>query len=403
MFEHLYIHVPFCIKKCRYCDFYSQTNLSWIPAYVSALCREISLGAAAVLNETAVPNLVDPGSLVKTIYFGGGTPSVLPLGALETILKTLYRCHRIDPHAEITLEANPGTLDPDYLKGLKSLGINRLSLGVQSFDNKKLGLLGRIHIAAQSVNAIEAARAAGFDNLGLDMIFGVPKESNSFWKREMDTALGFCPEHLSCYMLTLEKDTPLYIWYEKGRFIPMAPDARADLFAFTDVYLENHGFSHYEISNFAGKKKNRSQHNSSYWDMVPYKGFGPSAHSYAVLPGSGKNLRHQRSWNCSDLNAYVDCLAQDRLPVDDYEILGVEEQMLERIMVGLRTDKGVDIKGFNGLSGSSFQTMFKDLVEQLESQRMGKYTGQTDRFGLTRAGWACLDSIVEAFARKIKI
>ncbi|WDP89403.1 MAG: radical SAM family heme chaperone HemW [Desulfobacter sp.] len=393
MSEHIYIHVPFCLKKCRYCDFYSETDLSRTSDYVPALVEEIRLRSQR-------PGRRDR-TAVKTIYFGGGTPSVLLPAAIEKILETVSRYYSLAPSAEITLEANPGTLDRTYLKALRKVGVNRLSLGIQSFEDGRLALLGRIHTGSRAARAIDAARVAGFDNLGLDLIYGLPGEAEGDWQEEMDRALSFSPEHLSCYMLTLEPGTPLYRSWEKGLVTPMGGPAQVDRFRFTSIYLEAAGFSHYEISNFFREKKWESRHNSAYWKMVPYDGFGPSAHSYGIRLGRAGEVEYVRSWNVSNLNQYISALTRECLPVGDHECLTPGQQMLERIMVGLRRSKGIDIPAFDALPGAGFQRDFNILADRLAEDGLGRFSKAGDAFVLTLAGWARLDSIVEAFAKEL--
>ena len=361
-------------------------------AYVNALAKEIHIRADATGD-------VNLQSTVETVYFGGGTPSLLPLVALETILNALHQYYLISAKPEITLEANPGTLDGQYLKGIKGLGVNRLSIGAQSFTPQKLSLLGRIHTDEQTRNAVDNARAAGFENIGLDLIFGLPGESQSAWKKDMDKALGFEPEHLSCYMLTLEPGTPLYGQFEKGSFLPMAQDRKVDMFSFTSDYLEVAGYDHYEISSFAHGKSRRSHHNSGYWQMVPYAGFGPSAHSLAYNQ-SGSN-EPVRSWNMANLSGYIKCLEADQLPVEDKESITIPQQLLEMVMVRLRTVEGINLNMFNALSETSFTQLYADLIETLGCESLGGISRNGNRFALARAGWARLDSIVEEFAEKL--
>jgi oxygen-independent coproporphyrinogen-3 oxidase len=285
----VYIHVPFCLKKCSYCDFYSTGTLSFLPAYVKGLQQEIEIRGKAKKK-------------ARTIYFGGGTPSLLPLEDVEKILETIRVCYRVSGNAEVTFEVNPGTVDESYLSGLKKLGVNRLSIGVQSFDPGKISVLGRIHTVDQSIGAIGAAESAGFENIGFDLIYGTPGETPKTWIRDLKTALGFKAAHLSCYMLTLEPGTPLAARYEEGLFQAPGPDLLTDLFTTTAVFLEQQGYEHYEISNFARGRKNRSRHNSNYWKMTPYDGFGPSAHSLG-FPGETDPASPVRSWNLADVNA----------------------------------------------------------------------------------------------------
>ena len=392
MSEHLYLHIPFCLKKCGYCDFYSLENQDRLPEFVGALKQEIRLVS---------PSDSLPGTQVKTLYFGGGTPSLLPLDSLEDILDTLGDAYGIAEDAEITLEANPGTVDLDYFRGLHRLGINRLSLGIQSLRKDKLTVLGRIHTLDQGRTAIEQARKAGFDNIGLDMIYGLPQETARDWRQEMAALLDYAPEHLSCYMLTLEKGTPLHRDFRSGRFTPMGAEDQVSLFSQTSAFLEEAGYRHYEISNFARGDRRMSRHNSAYWQMRPYTGFGPSAHSFRILQEEDGRTVPLRSWNAADLDRYLVLLAENRLPVAEEERLTAAQQMAELVMVGLRTRQGIPLALFDRLSELPFVRRFSGLMEDLAGQGLGALAGNGSHYALTSKGWARLDSIVEAFAGRI--
>ncbi|MCG8564091.1 MAG: radical SAM family heme chaperone HemW [Desulfobacterales bacterium] len=377
--QSVYVHVPFCVKKCGYCDFYSLEDLSLIPDYGRALCREIALAA---------PH--PRASSLDTLYFGGGTPSLIPLSLLETILLQLEKHHGLDGETEITLEVNPGTVDLDYFKGLRGLGVNRLSLGIQSFDPQRLKFLSRIHSVDQAAAAIGAARKAGFDNLGLDLIYGLPLETRKVREAEMDRALAFAPEHLSCYMLTLEPGTPLSRQWDQGAFIPMDGEDRSQAFVQVSQYLEARGYAHYEISNFA-RQGFHSRHNSAYWKMIPYRGYGPAAHSL-VITSQGE---WQRSWNAAHARDYIGQLDGGQLPPREREILTRDQKKIEMIMVGLRTRRGVDISAYDRILNADFKTEFKSLLGNLCRWELGRFRGGC--FHLTRAGWTRLDNIVESF------
>jgi oxygen-independent coproporphyrinogen-3 oxidase len=387
----VYIHVPFCLKKCSYCDFYSTDSLSFLPAYVQSLQREIEIRAKQAQK-------------ARTIYFGGGTPSLLPLADVEKILKTIYTCYRVSKNAEITFEVNPGTVDNLYLSGLKKLGVNRLSIGVQSFDSDKIKVLGRIHSVEESIGTIMAAKAAGFENIGLDLIYGTPGETLEKWIRDLKMALEFNVAHLSCYMLTLEPGTPLHLQYEKGLFPSPDTDILTDFFMATATFLEKHGYEHYEISNFALGKKNRSRHNSNYWQMTPYEGFGPSAHSFGIdhIGSEKQEVSPVRFWNLADVKAYISSLGARKLPVQEKEVLSCRQQALERVMLGLRTREGLDLIAVENMMGKDFLKAISLLVDSLEARKLGSVvTGPGKRFKLTLEGWVRLDNIVEAFAEKI--
>ncbi|MCP3943638.1 MAG: radical SAM family heme chaperone HemW [Desulfobacteraceae bacterium] len=425
----VYIHIPFCLKKCSYCDFYSTDSLALLPSFVNSLQREIEI-------RTGLSGQIPlPSKKVQTIYFGGGTPSLLPLEEVEKILETLYSCYQVSENAEITFEVNPGTVDKFYLSGLKRLGINRLSIGVQSFDADKIKMLNRIHRVEQSIEAIEAAQAAGFENIGLDLIYGTPGETPKKWMQDLKMALEFKVSHLSCYMLTLESGTPLQAQYEKGLFLLPDQDFLAELFVMTSTFLGQEGYEHYEISNFARGRENRSRHNSNYWQMTPYDGFGPSAHSFGFLADKDRSVpggcfaSFVRSWNPADVKAYIQALSSGELLLREEEVLSLPQQMLELVLLGLRTSDGLDITAFEKMSGQNFLTQWAPLLSHLETQKLGVVisssenqeagsiqagseqtslyqaglgqTGSGKRFALTLSGMARLDSIVEAFADKI--
>ncbi len=394
--KSIYIHVPFCVKKCAYCDFYSDTRLSLASEYIQCLVKEMDMRAGRM------GKCHHDKSHVDTIYFGGGTPSILKIHQIETILQGIQRNFDVSQDTEITFEVNPGTIDEDYLVQLKAIGINRLSLGVQSFSTKKLLFLNRIHTVKQSFEAIEHAQKAGFENIGLDLIYGLPFEDEKMWQQDLKTALEIMPSHLSCYMLTIEPGTPLDEKVEKNQIEPLNQDMMFRLFEETSTILIESGYEHYEISNFARTKKNngqnctddstcnRSKHNSRYWEMIPYSGFGPAAHSF-----DGEN----RSWNYSDIDIYMENIKEGQLAVDQVETLSIEQKMLEMIMLRLRTLEGLNLEKFQTLFDLSFKKEFESIIAQVETESLGKI--EENCFFLTLEGKIRLDSIVEAFAQKI--
>ncbi|NWH04435.1 radical SAM family heme chaperone HemW [Desulfobacter latus] len=391
--EYLYIHVPFCIKKCRYCDFYSQTNLSLIPDYVTALVREIGRRSQSTVSH--------PKGNAATVYFGGGTPSLLGPRQLETILQALDNAFGLCPQTEITLEANPGTLDEIHLKSFQGMGINRVSLGFQSFDPAQLSLLGRIHSIDDAVHAVEKVRTAGIENISLDLIYGLPGQTGDHLIRELDAALVLMPAHLSCYMLTLEPGTILHAMHGRGKFLPMAKSDQVDLFRAAAKYLKTCGWDHYEVSNFATQTCLRSRHNRAYWQMVPYHGFGPAAHSYAVKSDTDGSAVYERFWNAPDLNGYINALKTGDLPPSGSEILTREQRQMEYVMVGLRTSMGLNIKTGQNLWQNRFLTVFQTLMEDLENKELARRRDAGQRFVLTLEGWMRLDSIIASFVEKI--
>jgi oxygen-independent coproporphyrinogen III oxidase len=377
----LYIHIPFCVRKCIYCDFYSETKIALIPDYINSLLKEIRLRLVS-------------GSNIRTIYLGGGTPSLLSVSQIRCILETIASICHVDCDTEITCEVNPGTVNADYLCRLKQTGVNRLSIGVQSFNEDKLKFLERIHSADDAIDTIDNAIKVGFENISLDMIYGVPVESHDEktddWIKDMKKALEFNPPHISCYILTIEHGTPLAGNLEKKLFVPFDPEMLAKLFKLTSQYLAGEGFEHYEISNFAHGKAKRSRHNSGYWAMLPYVGLGPGAHSFDGTI---------RSWNHRNIDKYLKDIACTEMPVESSEKLNRNQQMLEMIMLRLRTLEGLDIIAFEKKFSMDFNRRFNNLIEQILSEKFAEI--KQGHFFLNLEGRTCLDSIVEAFAHEI--
>jgi oxygen-independent coproporphyrinogen-3 oxidase len=322
----LYVHIPFCKTKCPYCDFYSITETDRMADFLTALDKEAQLYRDQVCT-------------FDTLYLGGGTPSLLDTGQIAYLLETLRRHFAFSPDTEVTLEANPDDLTPEKIKLYKDLGVNRLSLGVQSFDDRELAFLGRRHNSRQTVEALEAARAAGFANLSLDLIYGLPGQTLTDWTQTLERALSFHPEHLSCYQLTYEPGTPLGRRKAREEVAGATEEEERDFFSLTSRFLEERGFLHYEISNFSrqgepGSDPYYSRHNRKYWRHVPYLGLGPGAHSFQD---------GVRWWNPSSVTQYCRSLAQGRTPVEDREVLSAEQIRLEALSLGLRTREGVPL------------------------------------------------------------
>lgn len=372
----LYLHIPFCVKKCAYCDFYSITDLSLKNAFVNAIIREMEL-------------LDSPPFTIDTIYLGGGTPSVLSHGDIQKLLFHAFDLFDIQHDAEITIEVNPGTVDADSLKGLRQTGVNRLNIGVQSFSNVALTFLGRIHTAGEAASAIALARGAGFDNLGLDLIYGLPGQRPDAWKKDLEQAAGFSPEHLSCYTLTYEDGTPLGTLQADGRVAPLDDDAVAGLFKIMQRILEQHGYEHYEIANFARKTDRkgfsyRSRHNQKYWTSAPYIGLGPSAHSFTDP---------ERRWNVADMHDYLARLEQGVLPMEENETLTREQRLTETLYLNLRTIEGIDIPLLEKTFDLDFHRRYGNRLEDLRREGLLQFT--ETRCALTRKGMRFLDGIAE--------
>jgi oxygen-independent coproporphyrinogen III oxidase len=365
----LYIHIPFCLKKCGYCSFYSITSLSSIPDFLVALFQEMEM-------------VHDPWGPFDTVYIGGGTPSLLTIKQLESILTRVQKYFRLLPDSEITLEANPGDLSLPFLRSLKSIGINRLNMGVQSFDQKILDFLGRRHSLDQAISAIESARLAGFQNLGFDLIYGIPEQNLASWQETVEQALTFLPEHLSCYQLTLEEKTALGQRYRNGEFQLPEEDLQYDFFMKTSEWLEGAGYLHYEVSNFARSLTFASRHNQKYWNHTSYLGFGPAAHSFKD---------GERWWNHASLDQYLADIEKGKLPVEKKENLTIEQLRLEALFLGLRTKRGISLQDFIRRYHSDLLFEKKEVIGNLE--RQGFLSIQNGHLVPTRAGLAVADSL----------
>lgn len=331
----IYIHVPFCRRACHYCDFHFTTNLKNTEPLVLSILKEIELQKDYLKGEA-----------ISTIYFGGGTPSLLPTSDIENILLRIQEYHSVESCTEITLEANPEDLSIAKLKELKAIGINRLSLGTQSFINSELKWMNRMHSAEQATEAIKNAQYLGFDNISIDLIFGLPDQTKEDWEFNLDTALKLNIQHISSYGLTIEEKTVLGNRVSKG--LEKQPDdaLSSEFFKMNMNVLPANGFEHYEISNFA-KDGFISKHNSSYWRGVPYLGLGPSAHSF-----NGK----MRQWNVRSNAAYISRIS-DGKSFFEIEELTETNQLNEQIMIGLRTKWGIEKAKMEAIKSGSWSQL----------------------------------------------
>lgn len=342
----LYIHVPFCIHKCLYCDFYSTTRRDLLPRYLKALQQEVVHYAASPLFS---------GQSLSTIYWGGGTPSLLPPDDLQRLMRQITAAWPLSGEAEITLEANPGALDSSHLPGYRTAGINRLSLGIQSFDDRELALLSRIHNAADAEAAFAAARRAGFEDLSLDLIFALPGQSLATWHHSLQRALDLGPEHLSLYSLTIEPETPLHREVAAGRLHPCDEELEREMLLAGKETLEAAGYDHYEISSYA-RPGRTARHNRHYWSGLPYLGLGPAAHSFAG---------GERWWNSRDLHRYITEAAAGRIAPAGREHIGRNEAMGERLLLGLRRAEGVDLAAWQRDFGSDLLQAARPALQKL--------------------------------------
>jgi len=370
----IYLHIPFCLKKCAYCDFYSLTDLTLRQPFVDALLREM---------ERVNP----PGVLSDTLYFGGGTPSVLTADQITALMQKAQSRFTLAPDTEFTMEVNPGTVTLNRLRFLKQIGINRLNIGVQSFSDDTLKFLGRIHTPEKAIQTIEQARKVGFDNIGLDLMFGIPGQDTASWQDELNTTLALSPEHLSCYILSFEKATPLGRQRKAKVFKVLSERRVADLFRVTQQVLKGAGYEQYEISNYAKINRNgqtwRSRHNQKYWSFAPYTGLGPSAHTYAPPT---------RYWNVRDVGQYVASLTQGQLPIQEKEKTTTEQQITETIFLGLRTSDGIDMTHFEKKFQVSFNQKFGNILQALCEENLVNI--KNNRCALTPEGMLFHDSIV---------
>ena len=321
----LYLHIPFCRTKCPYCPFYSETNLSLVADFLKALFQEMEMTR-------------DQFHPLDTIYLGGGTPSVLSSHQIQAILERIRHNFQLTADVEITLEANPADLDSSYLQSLRQSGVHRLNVGIQSFDAETLIFLGRRHSAEQAISSIVTAQEAGFDHIGIDLIYGAPKQGMESWLNTLAQALDFAPKHISCYQLTVEANTPLAIRKQREEFTLPPEDLQYDFFMKTSAILEAAGYIHYEVSNFARGMKYASKHNQKYWNHTPYLGLGPSAHSFKG---------NHRWWNHRSLDRYIADLRTAKAPVQSGETLNGEQLGFEAFFLALRTNSGLHLKNFS--------------------------------------------------------
>lgn len=324
-----------------------------------------------------------------TIYFGGGTPSLLTPVQIVQMLEGIHTFFSIAPDAEITLEVNPGTVNKAALAAYRAAGINRINIGLQSTNDRSLTFLGRIHTAKAGVDTFRWARATGFDNIGLDLIYGIPGQTRHSWEAEMARVVALVPDHLSCYSLTTEPGTPLAAKV-KNRQIHLPDEQTAgDLFSVTTAYLNRNGFRQYEISNFAryaagDNADRRSRHNRKYWTFTPYLGFGPAAHSF---------LDHTRWWNHRSLANYLADLKMGKRPVAQTERLTREQQILEFVYLGLRQTDGIDTVDFASRFKADFYDLFKSPVRRL--LREGLVRQSAGQIRLTHRGMRFLEHVVD--------
>ncbi len=374
----IYVHLPFCVHKCLYCDFASCGRESgshrYIPRYVQGVSAEIFRRAGEVGR---IP--------VESVFFGGGTPTLVDPKYLGQVLGAIFQYFSVSTTAEVTIEANPGTVSPASLGQLRESGFNRLSLGVQSFDNRVLRRLGRIHTAAQAVQAFKWAREAGFANISLDLMYAVPGQSQGSWNETLRSACNLGPEHVSAYSLIVEEGTPFGDWYQRGLLDLPSQDEAAEMMETGVEILEEAGLHRYEISNYA-RQDFASVHNQIYWENRPYLGFGAAAYSYWGT---------ERWANKESVHGYIEAIQAGQSPVDFTERLGQSGQMGETVMLGLRLLRGVDVAKFRERFGVELVSVYASQIEELLELQLVELTPEYLR--LTPRGLDLANQVMSRF------
>ncbi len=365
----IYLHIPFCKQACHYCDFHFSTNTRRKAEMVEAIGRELDLQKDYLA-----------GKPVNTLYFGGGTPSLLSEEELNFLLEKLYQHFPVAPNAEITLEANPDDLKTDKLRKVRKAGINRLSIGIQSFHEPHLRYLNRAHNAEEARKCVTLAQDEGFDNISIDLIYAIPAENHSIWQSDLAKATDLQPQHISSYCLTIEEKTAFGNWLRKGKIQKMSDDFAAEQFEMLLETLQRNGYEQYEISNFC-LPGGESRHNSNYWCKETYLGVGPGAHSY-----NGSS----RQYNVSNNGLYLKALAEDKIPVELDE-LEPHDQVNEYIMTGLRTKWGIDLQKIRQEFGFDLFQENQKYLEQLRYEQKIRVQGQ--QLILTNQGKLLADRI----------
>ena len=366
----IYLHIPFCKTRCIYCDFYSTTREDLKRRYVQALCKELRMRRDYL-----------QGAQIDTVYFGGGTPSQLEEKDFAEIFQTLQEVYGLENALEITLEANPDDLTEAYVDTLRRLPFNRISMGIQTFDDETLRLLHRRHSARQAIEAVERCRQAGFRNLSIDLIYGLPGETEEKWQRDLEGALCLRPEHISAYHLTYEEGTPLHRLLQAHRVHEVDEDLSLRFFTRLTHTLRQAGYVHYEISNFC-LPGYHARHNTSYWQGVPYLGCGPSAHSFDT---------QSREWNLASLDAYITGLENGQRPYEK-EVLSSDTRYNEYVMTGLRTMWGISTDKILHDFGTDRLHYLRDMAAP--HLRSGKLTEQEGILRLTEQGIFVSDDIL---------
>lgn len=366
----LYLHIPFCKQKCSYCNFHFSTSLDFKDQMISALKKELFLRKDEL-----------QGKDLKSLYFGGGTPTVLKVDELKSIMDEVLKYFSFAQDIEITIEANPDDLDKDFLKDLTHTEINRLSIGTQSFFDEDLKMMNRAHNSSEAESSIKRSQDFGFENISIDLIYGSPTSNFEIWKQNLDKTIALEVPHVSSYALTIEPKTALNQWIKQRKIAAPNESEQNKEFYYMSEFLKDQGFDHYEISNF-GKPGFHSKHNSAYWKYQEYLGIGPSAHSY--------NGRNQRSWNISNNKKYIDFLSENKL-AKETEILREKDRFNEMLMIGLRTVWGVDLVSLKEqFPVETFEYLQHEMQQKIEE---GILAIENDHLKIPEKHWFMADGI----------
>ncbi len=366
----IYIHVPFCKQRCTYCDFYTEVATQFISEYVEAVLRELYLRKDYLSDKQ-----------IQTIYFGGGTPSVLNAVQFQQIFDKIYTLYEVDKDAEITFEANPDDITADYLTEIQRLPFNRISLGIQSFDDEDLKRINRRHDSKQAIDAVRRAQQMGFSNISIDLIYGLPSQSLAQWEEQLQKAFELDVQHISAYGLTYEEGTRLWKQRESGKISVVSDDVMIEMYQMLLEKVQEKGFEAYEISNFA-RPGFRSKHNSSYWKQIPYIGLGPSAHSFDGA---------SRQWNVASIPKYIEALGQNS-SFFEREELSLFDRYNDYIMVSLRRTEGINMQHIRRNFGKDLALYCLENIKRFIKTE--KIYQEEDNFRLTTAGILISDHII---------
>lgn len=368
----IYVHIPFCKSRCIYCGFYSTVQLNLCKPYINAVCKEMRMRKEYIKGEK-----------FSTVYIGGGTPSTLNGEELETLFCNMFEVFDISDNAEITMECNPNDIDVHFIKTLKRLPVNRISIGAQTFSDKRLRFIHRRHCAEEVYNAVKLLRSAGYNNLSIDMMFGFPGETLDEWLTDIDKALSLNVEHISAYSLMYEEGTCLYNMLENGEVKEIDEELSLSMYNALVSKLTTNGYEHYEISNFA-RPGYRSRHNSSYWQQVRYIGLGAAAHSFDLK---------SRQWNISEINKYISEINKGNVPMEREE-LDSNTIFNDIITTSLRTCEGIDLNYISNKLGEDYKNNILENADRYIKEGLVKISN--DHLKLTKGGIYVSDAIMSS-------